>query len=635
MKRGGPGQGIISMESSERGANTALEDAKLTGSVHSDQRTAVLTDTPLLPGEVHVLRGQPEAEATGVVGLPGCGCEVVLVARDAYHQRRQPLIGLLAVVDEEEREEGQVRRARAYGLRRVAIVADERQGPVLMVRIGAVDEEAEATDEVIDRLLRLRRLAQRHDSFGGRPDFVPDLTNMNPGTLADWLSVHLSPGGEARLALMNAVRWIDRLPILEALYKGDRSRRRSPRARERRVDTLEDRVRKAPLPPEVRAAVERDLAETGGSHGNGNREAVRIALDLNWEAKIPPAIDLEEARLLLDAEHGGMKEAKRAIVDHLVVLEWQRRNGQNSTTGQVLCLVGPPGTGKTTLAESAAKAMGRRFERISLGGVDDVFLAGADRGYNRARPGEFVRRLRASGAHPSEIVWLLDEIDKLSDWGGHSALSVLLSILDPSQNHAWQDHFLDEVRLDLSGSVFLATANDRNQIPAPLLDRLRCIEVPAYSPEDQVIIAQTRLVPKLLAQLGATDVARIDESALRSLVFDHAQTPGCRQLQQRLQVVIARALELHIRTNLPVLVDAATAQVWVPPEPSRGIGFQPRSSQETSRTRISARGAALSPPALARLRNGLTGDRLFDQIAARSPRVVGGTVRARHGAGFN
>ncbi|MHB8394697.1 MAG: hypothetical protein ACYDC5_09380 [Candidatus Dormibacteria bacterium] len=105
MKRGGPGQGIISMESSERGANTALEEAKLTGSVHSDQRTAVLTDTPLLPGEVHVLRGQPEAEATGVVGLPGCGCEVVLVARDAYHRRRQPLIGLLAVVDEEEREE--------------------------------------------------------------------------------------------------------------------------------------------------------------------------------------------------------------------------------------------------------------------------------------------------------------------------------------------------------------------------------------------------------------------------------------------------------------------------------------------------------------------------------------------------
>lgn len=574
-------------ESSAGGPITALDEESPAGQVPSDQRAAVLTDTPLLPGEIHVLRGQPGGEAPGVVGLPGCGDEVVLVARDAYHQRRQPLVGLLAVVDEEEREDGQVRRARAYGLRRVAIVADERQGPVLMVRIGKVDEEAEATDEVIDRLLRLRRLAQRHDSFGGRPDFVPDLTTMNPGSLADWISVHLSPGGEARLALMNAVRWTDRLPILEALYKGDRSRRRSPRARERRVDTLEDRVRKAPLPPEVRAAVERDLAETGGSHGNGHREAVRIALDLNWEAKPPPAIDLEEARLLLDAEHGGMKEAKRAILDHLVVLEWQRRNGQNSTTGQVLCLVGPPGTGKTTLAESAAKAMGRRFERISLGGVDDVFLAGADRGYNRARPGEFVRRLRASGAHPSEIVWLLDEIDKLSDWGGHSSLSVLLSILDPSQNHAWQDHFLDGVRLDLSGSVFLATANALNLIPAPLLDRLRCIEVPAYSPEDQVIIAQTKLVPRLLAELGASAVAKVDESALRSLVFDHPHTPGCRRLEQRLHVVIARALELHIRTDGRVVVDAAMTRAWVPPEVSQAIGFQPPQAHMRARTSLS------------------------------------------------
>jgi ATP-dependent Lon protease len=565
-------------ETSAGGPIAALDEERPAELLQSDQLAAVLTDTPLLPGETHVLGGQWENDDASLVGVPGCGGEVVLVPRDAYHRRPVPLIGVLASVDKEVQENGQVQRADAYGLRRVAVFAEGWSGPLLRVRVEElaekVDEEVESTGEAVERLLRLRRQAQRRDSRGGHVDLVPELSTMPPGDLADWIAVHLSPGLEARLGLLNAVRWPDRVPILEALYKADRSRRRPYRVRQRRVETLDDRVKKAALPPDVRAAVERDLAETDGSHGSGNREAARIALDLAWEAKPPPAIDLDEARQLLDAGHGGMEGAKRAILDHLTVLEWQRRKGQNSSGGPVLCLVGPPGTGKTTLAESAAKALGRRFEPISLGGVDDVFLVGADRSYNRARPGELVRRLRASGSHPSQVVWLLDEVDKLSNWGGHAALSVLLSLLDPSQNHAWQDHFLDGVRLDMSGSIFLATANERDLIPAPLLDRLQCVEVPAYSPEDQVLIAQTRLVPKLLAQLGATDVARIDESALRSLVFDHAQTPGCRQLQQRLQVVIARALDLHLRTNLPVVVDAAKAQAWVPPEPCRGIGFQ-------------------------------------------------------------
>jgi MoxR-like ATPase len=579
-------------ECSAGGPIAALYEERAAELVRSDQLAAVLTDTPLLPGETHVLGGQWENDDASLVGVPTCGGEVVLVPRDAFHRGHLPLIGLLASVDKEVEENGQVQRADAYGLRRVGVFAEGWSGPLLRVRVEeldeGVDEEVEATCEGVERLLRLRRQAQRRDTFGGHVDLVPELSTMPPGALADWIAVHLRPGIEARLGLLNAVRWPDRVPILEALYKADRSRRRPYRVRQPRVETLADRVKKAALPPYVRAAVERDLAETDGSHGSGNREAARIALDLAWEAKTPPAIDLDEARQLLDAGHGGMEGAKRAILNHLTVLEWQRRKGQNSSGGPVLCLVGPPGTGKTTLAESAAKALGRRFERISLGGVDDVFLVGADRSYTRARPGELVRRLRASGSHPSQIVWLLDEVDKLSNWSGHAALSVLLSLLDSSQNQAWQDHFLDEVRLDMSGSIFLATANERDMIPAPLLDRLQCVEVPAYSPEDQVLIAQTRLVPKLLAQLGATDVARIDETALRSLVFDHAQTPGCRQLQQRLQVIIARALELHIRTNLPVVVDAATAQAWVPPEPSRGIGFQPRSSQETSQTRISA-----------------------------------------------
>jgi ATP-dependent Lon protease len=308
--------------------------------------------------------------------------------------------------------------------------------------------------------------------------------------------------------------------------------------------------------------------------------AARVLRELVWEAPPSQPVDLAQARQLLDDSHAGLEGAKRAILDHLVLFEWQRQRGLAPTAVHALCLVGPPGTGKTTLAAKVAEAMGRRLERIPLGGIDDVTLVGTDRAYRQSRPGEIVRRLRTAQVHPSPVVWLLDEIDKASRWSEHSAIPVLLALLDPSQNSAWQDRFLDGVRLDLSSSMFLATANDVDAIPHALRDRLRCVGVPGYSPTGQIQIGVEKLLPKLLSQLGAAGVVAVQQPAIAALVLDHPRTAGCRQLEQRLQVVLARALEIHMDGGSMVTVDAQMAREWVPVQQETTLGFAPSLSYQ-------------------------------------------------------
>jgi ATP-dependent Lon protease len=320
--------------------------------------------------------------------------------------------------------------------------------------------------------------------------------------------------------------------------------------------------------------VERDLAQSSGSHGAGNREAADIVLDLVWKAPPVPAIDLVRARELLDGGHYGLEDAKRALMDFLVTAEWQRRRGQPAVIGRSLCLVGPPGTGKSSLLYSVAGAMGRHLEVLPLGGADDINLVGAERTYLRSRPGGVVRRLRASHAHPSQIVFLLDELDKVSRDSHRSPVPVLLALLDPTQNSAFQDHFLGEIRIDLSGAVFVATANERAAIPLPLQDRLQFVQVVGYSQQEQLAIAESYLLPKLLVSLGIRDELAVDHWALRSLVFDHPHSPGCRPLEQRLQLVISRGLGLYMDEDQPVVIDSARAQSWCPPGPPSGIAFQ-------------------------------------------------------------
>jgi hypothetical protein len=539
----------------------------------SGQYPGILTEEVVLPVEDHTVQADWEQDQAALSQLPENGGQIVLLPRDAMHQGASPLIGVLATVDGLSRDgEGRWRRARCFGLRRVEVVRTERRGPLLLVQVGEVPTEVEASADDLARLRRLRTRLSRTRHFGSS-DPIPDLPDVPLDRLADLLALHLSPGPQSRLGLLTAVSWVDRLPLLERLAKPRRQPRiRRPRAR-KSPESLEERVEDASLPDAVRRVVERDMAHLDSIHGVRTRQAVEIMLDLVWSP--PPAnpIDVVRARELMDASHSGLEAAKSAVLDFLVLLEWQRRHGQSPNPGHTLCLVGAPGTGKTTLLEAAAEAMGRRLELIAGGGLDDVILLGADQAYHSARPGEIVRRLQAARAHPTEVVFLLDEIDKVSRWGDHAAMPVLLALLDPAQNAAWQDHFLDGVHLDLSGAVFMATANEKSAIAAPLRDRLRCIDVPPYSRDTQLEIAKSKLLPKLFGRLEITDELRIDDGVLQFLVFDYPHSPGCRQLEQRLQLVVSRGLGLYLEHGSPVAIDADMVRSWLPPESASGIGF--------------------------------------------------------------
>ena len=525
---------------------------------------ALLVNDPPLPG--------------GTKSVPNpslclnAGEEVVLIPQAAFYHNRRPLVGVLSAVAEVVAPDD--RHLTACGLRRMLVVGTVKQGSMLMAEIG---EPEPVTGDLTAATVRLRKLLRRVERRDGDSsllieiELAPRLEDVGPDGVADWVAQRISLGAEARNQLLNTVSWVDRLPLLERLV--NTYFRRTAQFRDQpsksKPTSLEQRAKAARLPPEVRRGLDLCLGGAGR-----DKEAAAIILDLVWDAPPAQAIDLQQARQLLDASHEGLGPAKRAIQDHLVMLEWQRRQGLAATAGAALCFVGPPGTSKTTLVEDIAQVMGRRLERIAIGGLDDISLVGANRSYNHAGPGEIVRRLRAAAVHPSEVVWLLDEVDKSTRWSDHTAIPVLLSLLDPSQNTAWQDRFLDGVRLNLSGSVFLATANAADAIPAPLLDRLQLVELPAYSLAEQIEIGRSRLIPKLLRGARAEGIIAINDGALEVLVCDHPRSPGCRQLEHRLQTVVTRALELHMANEMAVLVDAAMARNWVPAKQTTQIGFQ-------------------------------------------------------------
>jgi hypothetical protein len=534
----------------------------------------ILVDEALLPGEDHIIHGIWDQEAAALAELPEGGGELVLIPRSRFHSSGLPTMATLAAVDGVSRDDfGQLRRARSYGLRRVQVTRVVRKPPALLVEVADIALPSVATEADISRLHRIAARVRAKGRVSRSRTPGSDLSQLPPDELADRLVADLEPDEFTRLALLNAAFWPDRLATLERLARRYSARR----TRERHLGPAtspERRVKSAGLPKEVKRVVERDLAQSSGSHGAGNREAAEIVLDLVWKAPPIPAIDLVQARSALDDGHYGLEEAKRALMDFLVTAEWQRRRGQPAVTGRSLCLVGPPGTGKSSLLYSVAVAMGRRLEVLPLGGADDINLVGAERTYLRSRPGGVVRRLRASHAHPSQIVFLLDELDKVSRDSHRSPVSVLLALLAPTQNSAFQDHFLGEVRIDLSAAVFVATANERAAIPLPLQDRLQFVEVHGYSQNEQLAIAESHLLPKLLASLGIRDELAVDHGALRSLVFDHPHSPGCRQLEQRLQLVISRGLGLYMEADQAVVIDAMRARSWCPPEAPQGIGFQ-------------------------------------------------------------
>ncbi len=269
------------------------------------------------------------------------------------------------------------------------------------------------------------------------------------------------------------------------------------------------------MPEPVRQQAERELDRLERM-GDSNAESAMIRTYLDWLLAVPWAkrsderLDPAHARQVLDADHEGLDDVKRRITEYLAVrkLRTERGMAENRRSGVILTLIGPPGTGKTSIGESIARATGRQFVRMSLGGVrDEAEIRGHRRTYIGALPGRLVRALRDAGTMNPVI--MLDEVDKIgADWRGDPS-AALLEVLDPAQNHAFRDHYLD-VELDLSQVLFVATANVADTIPPALFDRMEVIRFDGYTTDEKVAIARGHLWPRQVERNGL----RVEEVAV-------------------------------------------------------------------------------------------------------------------------
>jgi ATP-dependent Lon protease len=308
------------------------------------------------------------------------------------------------------------------------------------------------------------------------------------------------------------------------------------------------RVEAADLPEHVRKAA---LAEVDKLERTAEqspevgwiRTWLDTVLELPWNDRTEDSYDIREARAVLDADHAGLDDVKERITEYLAVRRRRADRGLGVVggrrSGAVLALVGPPGVGKTSLGESVARAMGRKFVRVALGGVrDEAEIRGHRRTYVGALPGRIVRAITEAGS--MNPVVLLDEIDKVgADYRGDPT-AALLEVLDPAQNHTFRDHYL-EVELDLSDVVFLATANVLDSIPGPLLDRMELVQLDGYTEDEKVVIARDHLLPRQLERAGLTaDEVTLEDSALRLLAGEYTREAGVRQLERSIARVLRK-----------------------------------------------------------------------------------------------
>ncbi|MBQ0995842.1 endopeptidase La [Streptomyces sp. RK62] len=318
-------------------------------------------------------------------------------------------------------------------------------------------------------------------------------------------------------------------------------------------DDYRARVEAADLPEKVREAALKEVDKLERSsdqspEGSWIRTWLDTVLELPWNERTEDAYDIQGAKGVLDAEHSGLEDVKERITEYLAVRKRRGERGLGVVGGRrggaVLALVGPPGVGKTSLGESVAHAMGRKFVRVALGGVrDEAEIRGHRRTYVGALPGRIVRAIKEAGS--MNPVVLLDEIDKVgSDFRGDPA-AALLEVLDPAQNHTFRDHYL-EVELDLSDVVFLATANVLEAIPEALLDRMELVRLDGYTEDEKVVIARDHLLPRQLERAGLnTDEVTIDEGALRKLAGEYTREAGVRTLERSIARLLRKVAAQH------------------------------------------------------------------------------------------
>ena len=374
-------------------------------------------------------------------------------------------------------------------------------------------------------------------------------------------------------------------------------------------DDYRSRIEAADLPEKVREAALREVGKLERSseqspEGGWIRTWLDTVLDLPWNTRTEDSTDLKAAREILDADHHGLEDVKDRIVEYLAVRARRTQRGMavvgGRGSGAVMVLAGPPGVGKTSLGESVARALGRKFVRVALGGVrDEAEIRGHRRTYVGALPGRIVRAIGEAGS--MNPVVLLDEIDKVgSDYRGDPS-AALLEVLDPAQNHTFRDHYLD-LDLDLSDVVFLATANVIENIPSALLDRMELVQIDGYTEDDKVAIARNFLLPRQRERAALTEAeVTVTEDALRKIAADYTREPGVRQFER----LLAKALR-KVTTKLDSGGDSITVDE---PDLVEYLGrprFMPESAERTAVPGV-ATGLAVT---------GLGGDVLYIEAGA-------------------
>ncbi len=357
------------------------------------------------------------------------------------------------------------------------------------------------------------------------------------------------------------------------------------------ADELRAKLKDKELPSEVATKVYKEIDRLERTpQQSAELTVIRSYIDwvlaLPWTERTEDRFDLVETRRILDEDHYGLEGIKERIIDFLAVrqlrLQAAKRDGQmkSESLGQILCLIGPPGVGKTSLGESIARALGRKFARISLGGVhDEAEIRGHRRTYVGALPGRIIQSMKTVGVR--NPVFLLDEIDKLSSEHRGDPASALLEVLDPRQNHSFGDHYL-EMPFDLSEVFFICTGNVKYQIPRPLADRMDIIDLPGYMLDEKVNIAQRHLWPKVLREHGlSSEQVKVTQPVMQRIVTDYTREAGIRNLERQLAAICRKAARKVLeKPNVLVRITAHNLEQYLgiarysntPPLPRTPIG---------------------------------------------------------------
>jgi ATP-dependent Lon protease len=567
-----------------------------------------LTSGVVLPGMVFTMALESEEARAAVEAAQSSGGRLLLVPNI---EGRYAKVGVIAEITEEGALPGGLQAVAISGTQRATIgTAVPGTGSALWVEAEPLDEE-EANADAVALAREYRAVLENilHSRGAGRiaaqlrevtePGRLADVAGYSPDlTLAQKVEVLETVDTEARLRLVLGwardtladltLRERIKTDVEEGMEKTQREflLRRQLEAIRKELGQLGDgegdgsdpddyraKLEERDLPEQVRTAVLREVDKLERTSEQSPETGwIRTWLDtvfeLPWGIESEDRLDIIEAARLLDADHDGLDDVKERILEHLSVRKLQAERGlapvDGRGSGAILALVGPPGVGKTSLGESVASALGRKFVRVSLGGVrDEAEIRGHRRTYVGAQPGRLVRALREAGTMNPVIV--LDEVDKLgADYRGDPS-SALLEVLDPAQNHTFRDHYL-EVDLDLSRVLFIATANVIDTIPGPLLDRMEVIRLDGYTESEKVSIARHHLVGRQLNRAALReDEVEISDDALRTIVADYTREAGVRNLERELGRLLRKVATKLAKgeSTAPVVVGVNDVRGWL------------------------------------------------------------------------